>query len=160
MSYVSGSKPCYGSRPVFGTALEAFAFYGRAIIRAHNVADRWLGDRVSWGARVGSFLRKPGDGMHDLYSAASDLKNSQGEQIVTAYALHRPDGLWSVMLINKDPDQAHSVKIIFQNRLGARAGFVSPIDVVQFSEAQYQLSADRDQPKPIKSNPPARFVFR
>jgi hypothetical protein len=111
-----------------------------------------------WGARMlAQEWVKPGEGMHDLYPAASDLKNSQDQQVVTAYALHRPDGLWSVMLINKDPNEAHDVKIIFQNRSGAKASFVSSIEVVQFSDAQYQLSADRDQPQPIKSNPPARF---
>jgi hypothetical protein len=108
-----------------------------------------------WGARMlAQEWVKPGDGMHEIYPAASDLENEQREQIVTAYALHRPDGLWSVMLINKDPSGPHDVKIIFENPSGTKASFASSIDIVQFSDAQYQLSADRDQPKPLKSNPP------
>jgi hypothetical protein len=89
-------------------------------------------------------------------SGGVGLKNDQGEQIVTAYALHRPDGLWSVMLINKDPSGSHDVKIIFRTERAPK-GFASSIDIVQFSDAQYQLSADRDQPKPLKSNPPLQF---
>ncbi len=112
-----------------------------------------------WGARLlAQEWVKPGDEIHELYAAASDLKNEQDEQIVTAYALHRPDRLWSVMLINKDPNQPHQVKVVFQNG-SRRKAFDSPIDVIQFSGAQYQLNSDREQPKPIKSEPPARFTI-
>ncbi|HSQ23229.1 MAG TPA: hypothetical protein VLN44_02405, partial [Pyrinomonadaceae bacterium] len=69
------------------------------------------------------------------------------------------DGLWSLMLINKDPNLAHEVKIIFQDGSRAHAGFASPIEVVQFSGLQYQLNSDRDQPKPIKSVAPAHFTI-
>lgn len=110
-----------------------------------------------WGARMlAQEWVKPGDETHELFPAASDLKNSQGEQIITAYALHRPDGLWSLMLINKDPNQTHEVKILFQK--GSNTGpFIGSIQVVQFSSDQYQLSSDREKPFPIKSDPPARF---
>ena len=110
-----------------------------------------------WGARLlAQEWVKPGDEVHEIFPAASDLKNSQSEQIVTAYALRRPDGMWSLMLINKDPNQAHAVKILFQKESGAGA-FVGPIEVVQFSQQQYQLNSDREKPFPIKSDPPARF---
>ena len=33
--------------------------------------------------------------------------------LVTAYALERPDGQWSIMLVNKDHDNDHSVKVTF-----------------------------------------------
>jgi hypothetical protein len=110
-----------------------------------------------WGARMlAEEWVKPGDEMHELCAAASDLQNSQGEQIVTAYALHRPDDRWSVLLINKDPDQAHEVKLLFRNNSQSSA-FATPIEAVQFSAAQYQLTPDRENPLPIKSNPPAHF---
>jgi len=110
-----------------------------------------------WGARMlAQEWVKPGDEAHELFPAASDLKNSQGEQIVTAYALHRPDGLWSLLLINKDPSQVHEVKVLFHE--GSDTGpFIGPIQVVQFSPRQYQLNSDREKPFPIKSDPPARF---
>jgi hypothetical protein len=113
-----------------------------------------------WGARLlAQEWVKPGDEVHELFPAASDLKNSPGEQIVTAYALRRPDGLWSLMLINKDPNQAHDVRIVFRNETRMKT-FDSPIDVVQFSTGQYQLNSDREQPKPIKSNPPSHFTIK
>lgn len=111
-----------------------------------------------WGARLlAEEWVKPGDEMQDLYPANSDLENSRGEQIVTAYALHRPDGLWSLMLINKDPNQAYEVKIVFRKTSGASA-FAGPSEVTQFSPQQYQLSSDRENPAPLKSDPPARFT--
>ena len=38
--------------------------------------------------------------------------------LVTAYALHRPDGQWSLMLINKDHDHPHQVRIAFHDADG------------------------------------------
>ena len=112
-----------------------------------------------WGARMLSQeWVKPGDEIHEIFAASSDLKNAQGEQIVTAYALHRPDSLWSVMLINKDPNEAHNVKIVFKQQSGV-VSFAGPVDGLQFSSAQYRLNADREKPYPIKSEPPARFTI-
>jgi hypothetical protein len=112
-----------------------------------------------WGARLlAQEWVKPGDEMHELYRVTSDLKNAQGEEIVTAYAVHRPDGMWSVMLINKDPNQAHDVKINFQ-RASQRHVFAARTEVFQFWRAQYELNSDPEQPRPIKSDAPLRFTL-
>lgn len=109
-----------------------------------------------WGGRLlTQEWVKPGDELHEIYPAMSDLKNAQGEEVVTAYALRRPDGLWSIMLINKDPKESHQVQIILQNKSGTNIW--SPVEMVQFSGAQYQLASDRERPVPLKSDPPARF---
>jgi len=114
-----------------------------------------------WGARLLSQeWVKPGDEVHELYPAVSDLMNSQGEQIVTAYALRRPDGLWSLMLINKDPSRAHEVKVAFRDGARGMSEFVGSVDMFQFSHEQYQLSSDRDNPRPIKSESPAHTVIQ
>jgi F5/8 type C domain len=111
-----------------------------------------------WGARMLSQdWVEPGDQVQDIFAAGSDLKNDNGEQIVTAYAVHRPDGLWSLMLVNKDPNQAHEVNFVFRKEAGT-SGFVAPLAVVQYSSQQYQLTSDRDNPRPLKSDPPARFT--
>jgi hypothetical protein len=110
-----------------------------------------------WGARLlTQEWVKPGDGLHEIYSATSDLKNAEGEQIVTAYAVHRPDDLWSVMLINKDPKLCQEVRVIFRVTAGD-SQLMRSADVFQFSEQQYQLSPDRDNPQPIKSDRPMHF---
>ncbi len=111
-----------------------------------------------WGARLLSQeWVEPGTEIHELYRATSDLKNAEGEEIVTAYAVRRPDGLWSVLLINKDPNQSHEVKIEFQETTQRRS--FTTHDVVQFSRDQYELDSDPEDPQPIKSDPPARFTL-
>lgn len=110
-----------------------------------------------WAARMLSQeWVNPGDDPHEVYPAASDLKNEQDEQVITAYALHRPDGTWSVMLVNKDPDRAHDVRVLF-NQQGAAKSFESAMQIVQFSAEQYQLNSDPDNPRPNRSNPPVHF---
>ena len=55
---------------------------------------------------------KPGDEEHELYSAKSDVRDVSGNELITAYAVHRPDGPWSVLLINKDPKRAFDANLI------------------------------------------------
>ena len=63
---------------------------------------------------------QPVDAIHKLFEVASDVKDQEGNMLVTAYAVERPDGQWSVMLINKDEDNDHSVKVAFTDALTKR----------------------------------------
>jgi F5/8 type C domain len=82
---------------------------------------------------------EPKDAEHQQYLAASDVKDSQGHMLVTAYALHRPDDQWSVMLINKDYDHPHQVRIAFRDEENNRdSSFAGPVTVITFGKAQYQ----------------------
>ena len=45
-------------------------------------------------------------GVHQMYRTMTDVKDSEGNDLVTAYALRRPDGNWSVMLVNRDETSA------------------------------------------------------
>jgi hypothetical protein len=87
---------------------------------------------------------QPKDAEHKLFAASSDVKDSDGHVLVTAYPLQRPDGQWSVMLINKDHDQAHEVRIVFHNADNNHdAFFAGPVAMITFGKAQYQWHADR-----------------
>jgi hypothetical protein len=97
---------------------------------------------------------QPGDAEHRQFIATSDVKDSAGNSLVTAYALQRPDGQWSLMLINKDYDNAHSVLIAFQNA-GATQSFTGPVTTVTFGKAQYQWHADRKKGHADPDSPPA-----
>jgi F5/8 type C domain-containing protein len=91
----------------------------------------------------------PGGGLHELYQATTD------DPLITAYATMRPDRLWAVLLINKDPDNAREVKIEFECeepgcedlKIGYSHG---EVDFYQYSSDEYQLGADfravRDRP--------------
>lgn len=54
---------------------------------------------------------KHGAGNHQLFSAAANLKDTAGNTLITVYPGKQPSGEWSVMLINKDPSNAHKVQI-------------------------------------------------
>ena len=91
----------------------------------------------------------PRGGIHELYQATTD------DPLISAYAAMRPDRLWSVMLINRDPDNAREVRIEFDCEEpgcpGLQPGYSSgALDFYQYSRKQYQLGDDsiprRDDP--------------
>jgi hypothetical protein len=79
-------------------------------------------------------------------------KDPAGNLLVTAYGLERPGGQWSVMLVNKDPDNRHAVKVSFAGDAGRTHGFSGTVDRVVFGAAEYQWRPD---PVPPGSTPPA-----
>ncbi len=100
---------------------------------------------------------KPGDEEHTLFAGSSDLKDADGHVLVTAYAVKRPDGQWSLLLINKDHDKPHSVRVLFDDGKDPSRGFSGPVTMLTFGKAQYQWHpvrrdghADPDGP-PVKS---------
>jgi F5/8 type C domain len=81
---------------------------------------------------------QPGDGVHKVFAASGDLIDPAGHSLVTAYALLRPDGLWSLMLVNRDQENAHKVRIEFNDGKGELRFFSGPLSVATFGSAQYQ----------------------
>jgi hypothetical protein len=99
---------------------------------------------------------QPTDAEHRLYTAASDVKDSEGHVLVTAYALQRPDGQWSLMLINKDHDNLHQIHIVFHNADGNQVqSLVGPVTMITFGKAQYQWHPDRKKGHADPDGPPA-----
>ena len=97
---------------------------------------------------------QPVDATHKLFKVSSDVKDSAGHTLVTAYALERPDKQWSILLINKDPDNDHAVRVTFADPVARHDRFFSgTVDRVVFGPAEYQWHAD---PVPPGGAPPAR----
>ncbi len=105
---------------------------------------------------------EPKDAEHRLFRAASDIKDAEGHTLVTAYAVLRPDGQWSLMLINKDYDNSHEVAIRFHDEdTNVDSVFVGSVDRITFGKEQYRWHpamrngyADPDGP-PLRSILPA-----
>lgn len=77
-------------------------------------------------------------GIHHMFSSSSDIKDAEGNLLVTSYAVYRPDGNWSVMLVNRDENNAHDVRIKFEDSPSKRtANFSGPVTVVSFGSEQY-----------------------
>jgi len=146
--YVNRDFPCTaGNNMLFsmddrGNIVHRFATY----FGARLVTQEWL---------------QPGDKVHETYPASSSVRNRDGEELITAYAVHRPDGLWSVLLVNKDPKRTFRVRIRFQDLgKGSMSSLQGPLDTYQYSSAQYQLSDGKDNPYPIRADEPVHQVVQ
>jgi hypothetical protein len=81
---------------------------------------------------------KHGAGEHQMYGAVGDLLDEANHELITAYAVKRPDGAWSLMIINKDPSNAHPVKIAFEeNGKETAAQFTGAVETETFGAAEY-----------------------
>ena len=81
---------------------------------------------------------QPGGGEHRVYSAKSDIGDGAGRELVTAYALKRPDGEWSLLVVNRDQQNAHRVRIAFRGDAEPAASFAGPVEVAIFGSGQYK----------------------
>jgi F5/8 type C domain len=98
---------------------------------------------------------QPKDAEHQLYRAASDVRDAEGNVLVTAYALHRPDGQWALMLINKDHDHSHPVRVVFHDSEDNRdVSFGGQVTMITFGREQYQWHPDRKKGHADPDGPP------
>jgi len=82
---------------------------------------------------------QPGAGEHFVFPAKSDIEDGAGHALVTAYAVKRPDGQWSVMAVNRDQENSHRVRIWFRDQAASDADFFSgPVEISTFGKNQYQ----------------------
>ena len=103
---------------------------------------------------------QPKDAEHLQYLAASGIKDDQGHVLVTAYALHRPDGQWSLMLINKDHDHPHQVRVMFQKTGQPDSYFDGKITEITFGKEQYQWHPDRKKGHADPDGPAKSLTIR
>ena len=100
---------------------------------------------------------QPGDSRHRLFPAASDIEDGAGHNLVTVYAALRPDGKWSLLVVNKDQENAHKVRIVFHDvKQNSDALFSGPVEMISFGSAQYQWHPDVKNGSADPDGPPAR----
>ena len=105
---------------------------------------------------------KHGAGEHRLFAATADLTDAAGHVLITAYPAKRPDGEWSVMLINKDQSNAHAVRVVFADAMGetenaaAPAGqaFTGAVTMTTFGSQQYVWRSHAANSHPDPNDPP------
>jgi hypothetical protein len=98
-----------------------------------------------------------GDAEHQLFRAESDIKDADGHTLVTAYALKRPDGQWSLLLINKDFDHAHQFRLKFHDEsVGVDRFLTGPVTAITFGKAEYQWHSDRKNGSADPDGPPVK----
>ncbi len=97
---------------------------------------------------------QPGNGVHTVFRASSDVIDGAGNALVTTYALLRPDQKWSLLIVNRDQDNSHTVKIAFQrSEKGRPQSFTGPVRRVTFGSEQYHWHPDGPNGYPEPDGP-------
>lgn len=86
---------------------------------------------------------QPGGGEHQVYSAESNVEDGAGRELVTAYALKRPDGEWSLLAVNRDQQNSHRVRIAFHGTGDSSTSFAGPVETATFGSGQYKWNPPR-----------------
>ena len=104
---------------------------------------------------------QPGNGIHKLFPAASDLSDGVGHNLITSYAALRPDGQWSLLIINKDQENSHTVGISFNDADKGTTGFFSGVlSVTTFGKDQYQWHPNLDGGTADPDGPPVKSTIK
>jgi hypothetical protein len=93
-------------------------------------------------------------GVHRMFPSSTDVKDNTGNVLITSYAVLRPDGHWSLMLVNRDEKSAHAVRIGFVGTEQREASFSGPVTFVTFGAEQYLWINDGPNSHPDPGNPP------
>ncbi len=93
-------------------------------------------------------------GIHKLYPASCDLQDTAGHTLITSYAVVRPDGNWSLLLINKDQSNPHKVRIVSDDT--SHPTLSGPISVITYGSDQYMWRSDGPNGHPEPNEPPVR----
>lgn len=77
-------------------------------------------------------------GVHQMFPSSTSVKDSEGNVLVTSYVVHRPDGNWALLLVNRDENNPHTVRVEFDDSSRQRTGFFSgPVTFTTFGSEQY-----------------------
>lgn len=100
-------------------------------------------------------------GVHHMFPSSTDIKDSEGNLLVTSYAVYRPDGNWSLMLVNRDETTAHSVRVVFDDaKTRQTVSFAGPVTLVTFGSEQYVWINDGLNSRADPDNPPVASTIR
>jgi hypothetical protein len=99
-------------------------------------------------------------GVHHMFPSSidlksNDIKDADGNVLVTSYAVHRPDGNWSLMLVNRDETNPHTVRVQFEDSKSKQnVSFSGPVAFVTFGSEQYVWINDGQNSHADPDHPP------
>jgi hypothetical protein len=69
--------------------------------------------------------------------------------------VHRPDGQWALLLVNRDEDNPHTVRIAFDDKQHRKSEtFVGPVSFTTFGSEQYVWKNDGENSHADPDGPP------
>ncbi len=94
-------------------------------------------------------------GVHHMFPTSTDIKDAEGNALVTSYAVLRPDGNWAIMLVNRDENNAHTVRVQFEDSRSKQNVFFSgTVTLVTFGSEQYVWINDGPDSHADPDHPP------
>jgi hypothetical protein len=97
-------------------------------------------------------------GEHQMFGMTGAVEDAAHHQLVTSYAVRRPDGDWSLLLVNKDQNNAHTVRVVFEDRESVKKGyFIGPVAMATFGSEQYVWHSDGKQSHAKPNDPPLKM---
>ncbi|MDQ2768844.1 MAG: discoidin domain-containing protein [Gemmatimonadota bacterium] len=95
---------------------------------------------------------EPGAALHEIF-LAKPISEGRVDTLLSAFAVKRPDGKWSVLLINRDDRRSRSIRL--RPSSDSNAEFIKGVhDEWLFSRAQYRWRANGENGHPSPSRPP------
>jgi len=152
----------YGPEALFDPE-NSCAGYGELMLFGQDASGRatWHTPAFWASAMLTQQWAMPGNGQHALYRASWHAAKTSLPGAVDAYPVRRPDGRLALLLINRDPVHAHSLRITVVNHAGERAADLrGPYDMIQYGAQQYAWKADGAAGHPTRDEPPRQFVLR
>lgn len=99
-------------------------------------------------------------GLHQMFPSSTDITDASGNLLVTSYAVHRPDGNWSLMLVNRDETNPHTVRVVFADARSKRnTSFSGPVTFVTFGSEQYVWINDGPNSHPDPDHAPVATLL-
>lgn len=154
-AYLFGYEP---SRPMNEGSL--CADYGQLMLFEgdQNLEATWPMPTYFAARLITQDWAQPINRWHKVYVAGSDVTDATGHQIVTAYAVKRPDHRWAVMMVNKDSEHTHAVHVRFTEGQSSGQSFRRKIQIFQYSPEQYAWEGAGEEGHPIRTDPPRHFA--
>jgi hypothetical protein len=133
---LSPAYPCKGWG-TYGVLLGDAAYTAQAPLSQYFAANL-----------LATVWAQPVDAPHALYPA--EVRGDAAR--IGAYPLKRPDGSWSVLLVNRDLTEPHKVQVSFDGDAGP-AYFSGPVAQSTFGKAEYGWIAAGQNSHPNPDNP-------
>jgi hypothetical protein len=94
-------------------------------------------------------------GSHQMFPSSTKIRDGEGNSLVTSYAVYRPDGNWSLLLVNRDESRSHTVRIAFEvSRTGRKGFFSGHVAIVTFGSEEYEWRNNRVDSHADPDGPP------
>jgi hypothetical protein len=124
--------------------------YTSLYFAAHMINQEWVQHRSGVHHMFPSSVDLKSDELKN-----NDIKDADGNLMVTSYAVHRPDGNWSLMLVNRDEIHPHTVRVQFEDSKSNQTElFSGPVAFVTFGSEQYVWLDDGPDSHADPDHPP------